>query len=494
MINLDKRLLVCAEMVSGSGIVCDVGTDHAYLPVYLVQNGKCEKAIASDIGENPLSFARKHIEKYHLSDKIKTVQSDGLKNINPDGLTDIIIAGMGAETICEILKNSEWIKSEVNLILQPMTKEPILRRWLLNNKFEIKSEMAVKDGKFIYTVIKAVYTKEDIQEDDTFEYIGKLDMTHDTSRLYALKQAEKFYKISDGMWKSGNIEKSKEYHSIAEKIKIKTRIKGVKKMTTVNSIYEVLDRTAPFKNQDKWDNSGLLVGDGDSEVNKVLIALDISNSVVDEACRKGSDLIISHHPVIFHPLKRIDFNNPVCRLLQEFKSAICTHTPFDVSKGGINDIIYDMLKKPLMLKDEVETLDITSADGVTGYGKICSTILDDCYDEKEIASILKGIFGCTVVRYCEGTRYIRRIAFCSGAGGSMLDKVIDMNVDMYITGDVKHDQWITARNNGIALFDCGHFHTETIALEYIKRVIQANFPEVKVEIAESNVDPVSYLF
>ncbi len=494
MIQPDKRLLICAEMVSGKGKVCDVGTDHAYLPVYLVQKGICSNAIASDISDGPISFAKKHIEKYKLSDKIEVIKSDGLKNIPPENITDIIIAGMGAETICSIIENVKWLENGVNLILQPMTKEPLLRNWLCSNRFEIKEEKAVKDGKFIYAVIKAVYTGEKIKKDNVFSYIGKLDMKDETARAYALKQAEKFYRISDGMFKSGNIAKSEEYHSLAEKIKNKTRIKGVRKMTTVNSVYEVLDRTAPFRNQDKWDNSGLIVGDGDSEVNKILIALDISNSVVDEACRKGSDLIISHHPVIFHPLKKIDFNNPVCRLLQEFKSAICIHTPFDVSKGGINDIIYDLLKKPLMLEDDAETLEVTSSDGVTGYGKICSTMLDDSYDEKEIAQILKEIFGCTVVRYCEGTRYIRRVAFCSGAGGSMLDKVIEMNVDMYITGDIKHDQWITARNNGLALFDCGHYHTETIALEYLKRVIQANFPEVKVEIAESNTDPVSYVF
>lgn len=494
MIQPDKRLLACADMVSGKGIVCDVGTDHAYLPAYLIQTGKCNKAIASDISENPLKFAEKNLIKQGLIDRIQLVKSDGLIDINSDGITDVIIAGMGAETICGIIKNAPWLENGVNLILQPMTKASYLRKWLYKNKFEVVKETAVQDSRFIYTVINAVYSGISAEIDDIAENIGKIDLEDEFGKLYALRQAEKFFNISEGMRKSGNIEKAEFYSNLANQIKSMARSKGVKNMVTVNSVYEVLDKIAPFKYQEKWDNSGLLVGDGDSEVNKILLTLDITNNIVDEACRKGSDLIISHHPIIFHPLKKIDFNNPVCRLLQEFKSAICIHTPLDVAKGGINDIIYDMLKKPLMLNDDTETIETVSNDGVTGYGKICTTNLNDDIDEKEIASILKNVFGCTVVKYCEGTHYIRKIGFSSGAGGSFLDKVIEMGADVYITGDVKHDQWITASNNGLALFDCGHYHTETIALEYLKMILKANFPDITVEIAESNTDPVKYEF
>lgn len=96
---LDKRLKLCADMVSGEGIVCDVGTDHAYLPVELILSGKCEKVIASDINEHPLDAAARTIKKYGVSDKISLVLSDGLENVPLDGVSDIIIAGMGGETI-----------------------------------------------------------------------------------------------------------------------------------------------------------------------------------------------------------------------------------------------------------------------------------------------------------------------------------------------------------------------------------------------------------
>ncbi|MDE5855244.1 MAG: class I SAM-dependent methyltransferase, partial [Ruminococcus sp.] len=131
---LDKRLQMCADMISGKGIVCDVGTDHAYLAVELIKSGKCEKVIASDVKEGPLESAHKTVEKYDVSDKVELVLSDGLENINLDGVTDIVIAGMGGETIVNILENYFWENSleNIRLILQPMSKPESLRKFLYN--------------------------------------------------------------------------------------------------------------------------------------------------------------------------------------------------------------------------------------------------------------------------------------------------------------------------------------------------------------------------
>ena len=104
-------------MVSGNGIVCDVGTDHAYLPAYLIENNICDYAIASDINEGPLKFAQQTIIKYHIEDKIRLLKSDGLKNIPSENVSDVVIAGMGGETIAEIISGTQWLKSGVNLSL-----------------------------------------------------------------------------------------------------------------------------------------------------------------------------------------------------------------------------------------------------------------------------------------------------------------------------------------------------------------------------------------
>jgi tRNA (adenine22-N1)-methyltransferase len=142
MLSLTPRLFACAEAVNGN-FACDVGTDHAFLAAYLIQCGKCGHVIASDVADGPLSSAEKTVRELNLEDKISIVKSDGLKNIEKDRITDVIIAGMGGELILKIISECEWLKSGVNLILQPMTKAEYLRKSLFSSGFEIVSEKAV---------------------------------------------------------------------------------------------------------------------------------------------------------------------------------------------------------------------------------------------------------------------------------------------------------------------------------------------------------------
>ncbi len=118
---LDIRLKTCFDMVGGRGIVCDVGTDHALLAAELINSGKCEKVIASDIKEGPLAAAKKTVERSGITDKVELILSDGLVNVPLEGVSDIVIAGMGGETIADIISESiECIPENVRLVLQPM--------------------------------------------------------------------------------------------------------------------------------------------------------------------------------------------------------------------------------------------------------------------------------------------------------------------------------------------------------------------------------------
>ncbi|MBQ3884851.1 MAG: SAM-dependent methyltransferase, partial [Ruminococcus sp.] len=126
---LDNRLKLCAELVSGKGIAVDVGTDHALLAAELINSGKCSKVIASDIKEGPLEAAARTVEKFGLADKIDLVLSDGIKNVPLEGVTDIVIAGMGGETIADIISVMP-AEADAKLILQPMTKPEVLRKKL----------------------------------------------------------------------------------------------------------------------------------------------------------------------------------------------------------------------------------------------------------------------------------------------------------------------------------------------------------------------------
>lgn len=216
---LNKRLSACSEYVKGSGIVCDIGTDHAHLPVYLVEKGMCRSAYACDIAEGPLECAKKSVELVGLADKIKLIQSDGLKNVPSSGISDIVIAGMGGELIIDILKPAEWIREGVNLILQPNTKEILLIKWLYGNGYSVVSKKACIDGRFTYIILNAIYSGEKLGISD-YECITKgLDPCDDAAYAYIIKQADRFKAAAKGMLKGGNtadIEEAGRLEALAE--------------------------------------------------------------------------------------------------------------------------------------------------------------------------------------------------------------------------------------------------------------------------------------
>lgn len=480
---LDKRLSLCAEFVTGDK-VCDVGTDHGYLVAELLESGKCSFAVAADINEKPLESARATLEKRGLLDKSEVVLSDGLKNISSDGITDIVAAGMGGELIAEILSHADWLTG-VNLVLQPMTQAPYLRRWLAENGFKLKAEQAVSDGKRIYTVLNAEYDGEKRAVTLLSEQVGGLEPKREDDFEYIKKNAEKLYTAGCARRDSGSggwVEMISAAYGMFNMI-------GEKKMLKVKDILAEMDKIAPLSIIHKGDNSGLLVGDPEAEVTKVLTALDITCDVVKEAAEKGVQVIISHHPVIYHPLYTLDDSNPACLALKHGIACICFHSPLDMADGGINDIIFDMLKDEFKLSAKEAVVEPVHSDG-RGYGMVCASKAE--FTPEKMAERLKDIFGCTVVRYTKGSRPIRKIAFCSGGAGSDLPNAVKLGADAYITGDVKHDQLVTAVNCGVSLFDCGHYHTEVIAMEYLKKRFCEDFEGLDFEIAESCTDPACY--
>lgn len=158
-ITLGNRLLSVAELVRGGAVFADVGTDHAYLPLFLLKNGKIERAICSDINVGPLENARANAEEYGLTDKISFILTDGAAALAGLGITDMAICGMGGELIADIIEAAPFIKNErVHLILQPMTKQEHLRTYLLKNGFEITGEVYSAEGKRSYITLEAEYT------------------------------------------------------------------------------------------------------------------------------------------------------------------------------------------------------------------------------------------------------------------------------------------------------------------------------------------------
>lgn len=254
----------------------------------------------------------------------------------------------------------------------------------------------------------------------------------------------------------------------------------------VKSFYNFLDKYAPFDVCDKFDNCGLLVGDEDANVKAVCLCLDITNKVIDEAVKRKANLIISHHPVIFDPLKSVTAGTPVYNLMKNKINAICMHTNADMTKDGVTDIMLDLLG----FERSSVILEPVMPDG-TGYGKICD--LPIATTATALAESCKEAFQCTAVRFIDTERPIKRVAVCSGAGGSNLPLAVSAGCDALITGDVKHNVWIDAENSDFCLIDAGHFHTENILCNYLLGTLSRKFHNTEIFVAENSKDPCSYI-
>lgn len=220
---LTNRLKTAAELVRRDRKTVDVGTDHGYLPAFLVMSGKTDCAIAADIGIGPLENAKKTIEKYGLVDKICTVLSNGLEKI-PNDTEEIIICGMGGTLIAEILGNAEWIKHKnIHLVLQPMTHSYDVRKFLCENGFYIDTEKFCTDDGRDYVVISAFYTGEKTIRDDFYYYFGDV-VTDDTETEKSYIKRQYYYVRSrfEGLKKSGNDAEAEIFEKVLSALKDKT--------------------------------------------------------------------------------------------------------------------------------------------------------------------------------------------------------------------------------------------------------------------------------
>ena len=173
IMELSSRLSACAALVKGR-CVADIGTDHAYLPVYLVEKGICERAFASDINAGPLASASENVRKYALEDKIELVLSDGLDGV-PDGQCDcIVIAGMGGELICRIITESRFFKRDgICFVLQPMSKPEEVRSMLWREGYTVTDDVTARERGRIYQIMRAEYTGRALSFDKCDALCGK---------------------------------------------------------------------------------------------------------------------------------------------------------------------------------------------------------------------------------------------------------------------------------------------------------------------------------
>ncbi len=217
MIKLTQRLSAAASLVKGGGIVADIGTDHGYLPIYLIQSGKIEKAIAADIGKMPLENARKSVAQYELSDRIELRLSDGLNSFKENEVDEIVFAGMGGTLIAEKLKETPWIKNEkLHFVFQPQSRAEDLREFLFANGFEIGEEIATREGNRFYIAFDAFYTGNISEFTSADCFLGRLPKTED-AKIHIKKQINRLQKRYDALCEKG--ETDQELFETIQKLK-----------------------------------------------------------------------------------------------------------------------------------------------------------------------------------------------------------------------------------------------------------------------------------
>ena len=175
MLKLSERIMMAAKMVRKGSVAADIGTDHAYLPAWLVLNGICPKALACDLRKGPLDNARKTVETYGISDKITLRLSDGFDKIEPSEARDFIMCGIGGTLMAELVSRTDWLKDKDKLlILQPQSHAEDIRAHLLENGFEILEEDACIDGGKLYCAFSARLSGEKKEYSDAYIYYGRL--------------------------------------------------------------------------------------------------------------------------------------------------------------------------------------------------------------------------------------------------------------------------------------------------------------------------------
>ena len=199
LFQLDARLQMCADFAPPGAVLADIGTDHAYLPVWLCKSGKIPKAIAADIGQGPLQSAGESIARYQAQDRIETRLSDGLAAFSPGEADTIVIAGMGGELIARILGAAPWVKNpSVTLILQPMTAVRELRLFLWENGFRVESETCCRDGRHVYTAMKVRFSGEEAVMPPVFPFAGAIAGKTEAERAFLQREKVRLEKECGG--------------------------------------------------------------------------------------------------------------------------------------------------------------------------------------------------------------------------------------------------------------------------------------------------------
>ena len=254
----------------------------------------------------------------------------------------------------------------------------------------------------------------------------------------------------------------------------------------VRDITEAIEQFAPLSIQEGWDNSGLCIGSPEDEVHGVLLGFDCTPELIDEAVAKGCDMVVTHHPLIFHGLKRIRGGEPVTdaviKAVRAGVAVYAAHTTADKVIAGVSGA----MARRLELKD------ITLMEDEGGYGLGAVGTLPHPMTGEEAIAYVKEKFGLKAVRASKPVDRVEKVAMCGGSGSSEIDAARATGAQLYISGDVSYHHFFTPE--GFMVLDIGHFESEVDIVGILFKVISGKFPTFAVRISDNlgRSNPVRY--
>ena len=263
-------------------------------------------------------------------------------------------------------------------------------------------------------------------------------------------------------------------------------------MPTVREVTEKLFELAPLELKEDWDNVGLLCGYAEQPVTKILVALDATLGVLQEAKARGCDLLVTHHPILFGEIRAVNDDTATGKELlyaaQNGIACVNLHTNLDCVAGGVGRQLADTIglqnAKPIAPR------------GTDGQGRPYGYVYGGEVPETTLAEFTKTVkstLNCSGLRYCDGGKPVRRVAVGGGACGDEIPDVLAQGYDTFVTADLKYHMFLDAVDMGLNLIDAGHFQTENLICMPLRDYLQNAFPQTEILLSLTHKDPICFV-
>ena len=465
MIQLDERLGAIAALVleqmegKMTPQAADIGCDHGQLTAYLLERHSSLRMLAGDVSAPSLEKAKKLMAARNLSDRVRFAVADGLGAIDVP-MDVIVMAGMGAETILRIISQGLKRIGDAALIVQSNVDLPMLRSGLAELGFAVEREVfCCAGGRHYVTMCARAAAAKALSEREQLLGSAVNGVADEAQRAYfawqrsvRVREMEKVAALHSANAQARMERNSRELGWMTEAMSMEN--------CSVKEIERLIGEIAPYELAEEWDNVGLLVGCREDMVSRVLVALDLTQGVIDEAKALGAQMIVTHHPIMISARRRLTDDDREGRLILELARSgmahIAAHTNLDAAPGGVNDT----LMKALGAKD------------IHGEGCVRVGALEEGTTFGALCERAQRRLGGPVRAYGAADTAVKALGCCSGAGSDFIAQASALGADCFITGEVKHHHALDAVDAGVLVIEAGHFETENPVCEVLRNGLQ----------------------